>query len=180
MNIQQYIKNLQLKINQLPTIIGNEVVNYSLDSFKKQAWDGSAWKPRKPTAKRNKKRALLVDTGRLRRSIRIRKLGKNFVIVGSNVPYAPAHNQGATFHETVTVSSFTRKSPRTVRKNVTNAKGKTSKRKVKNEKKGTHSVSSHQIKMNTTIPQRQFLGKSKILDARVKKAINNHLKNTSI
>ncbi|WP_338813442.1 phage virion morphogenesis protein [Bernardetia sp. Wsw4-3y2] len=158
MNIEQYIKSLAKKIEDIPTIVGNEVVNYSLDAFKKQGWDGDAWKARKPSAKRNSKRALLVDTGRLRRSIRIRKKGSNFVIVGSNVPYAPAHNQGAKLTGSVTVSSFTRKG----------------------KKRKAHKVSSHKRKMNTTIPQRMFLGRSKKLDSIIKKAINNHLKKASI
>jgi phage gpG-like protein len=44
--------------------------------------------------KNNTGRALLIKSGRLRRSIRITEAGIDYVKVGSDVPYAQVHNDG--------------------------------------------------------------------------------------
>ncbi|MEO8474606.1 MAG: hypothetical protein ABI477_20560 [Chryseolinea sp.] len=44
---------------------------------------------------RSARRALLVQTGRLRKSIRLTKVTTNSFSIGSQTPYSAFHNQGA-------------------------------------------------------------------------------------
>jgi phage gpG-like protein len=78
----------------LPKIVGNEAVNFSKESFRKQGFtDGSfkKWQSRKNN--KDKGRAILVKSGDLRRSIKKRVRSKR-VTISSNLPYSPVHNYG--------------------------------------------------------------------------------------
>lgn len=114
-------------------------VNHFKRSFEIGGWAGESferWPGRKPGAPRPS-RALLVDTGRLRRSIRVTARGASFITVGTDVPYGRAHNLGLTYAKRVQVAAHSRKT-----------------------KRGAVAVKSHSRQMNTTMPQRQFLGSS--------------------
>ena len=96
-DFQAFQQKVKDNLKRFPVLSASEAQNFFLDSFKKQAWFGETnevWKRRKPTAKRNKGRALLVDTGRLKRSIRIKQASWSGVIIGSDVQYAGVHNEG--------------------------------------------------------------------------------------
>lgn len=54
--------------------------------------DGTPWKPSKLAQKEN--RNTLLRTGRLFNSIQLFMRGKGFRLIGTDVPYAPAHNLG--------------------------------------------------------------------------------------
>lgn len=145
-------------VMRLPDIVGNAAVNWTVDSFEKQAWRGliiQPWKGRNPKAKRNAGRALLILSGKLRRSIRVMQLNYGTVSFGSDLPYAEAHNKGVS--GLVNVGSFNR-----------NSYGKAKASSLdKFTKKGKHStktityiadtknVSSHTRNMN--LPRRQFM-----------------------
>lgn len=158
-NISLPIKELERRFRsvtlRLPVIAGNEVVNFALDNFKRQAWLGDTvepWKPRKnptkwgQTPKRNG-RAILVDSGRLRRSPRIIRTTPDMVVVGTDVPYARAHNEGVRLGVIQTVKPFQRKM-------------KTGK---------TVNVKEHIRHTNQNIPRRQFLGNSQYLTNRLRR-----------
>lgn len=92
-------------LTRMPRLIGTEAVNFSKKRFREQSWvdhGSDPWKKRKPGAVRNKGRGLLVDSGKLRNSIRITKSGRNFVTIGSSVPYAEIHNKGGVINIPVT------------------------------------------------------------------------------
>ena len=77
----------------LDRMANNAVYQFKVINFDAKGFvDGSvkAWKPNKM----NTGHQQLVDTGRMRESIRV--LGKSFNsrLVGSDVPYAPFHNSG--------------------------------------------------------------------------------------
>lgn len=95
MNIAKAISNLlQLKQN-INNIIAEKIVENTLDNFESESFFGNKWKPRKnPDSKKNRGRALLVKTGRLRRSIRPLNMSEFSVEVGSNVEYAKYQNEG--------------------------------------------------------------------------------------
>ncbi|MDM1093410.1 phage virion morphogenesis protein [Myroides odoratimimus] len=144
----------------LPEIIGNEVVNFSLNSFEQEAWSGDSqqvWKKRKNPTKWGKPdetdRALLVKTGKLKRSIRVIKIVENRVYVGaggSDVPYAKVHNYGF--------------------RGVVNQKVRTYKRKGRAGK--PIEVKEHDRTIHQNIPKRQFIGGEKdspYLKARLKR-----------
>jgi len=113
------------------------------------------WKPRKnDTANRGRRlgdggqqqgRAILVKSGRLRRSLRIAyALPSQLRLVAGNqdVPYAGIHNDGGKLTGTVQVRSFER-----------SIKGK------------QQTVQAHSRSLNITMPRRRFIGSSqKLMD----------------
>lgn len=71
MDIPTAIRNLQALKANLPKIAANEMLNFALDNIKaQQDINGAPLKPRKPGSTRNTGRAILVDTGDGRRSLR--------------------------------------------------------------------------------------------------------------
>lgn len=179
----------------LPKRVGAEVVNFALDNFKRQGFldvGVTRWQKRKnPTAwgtrpKRNN-RPILVDTGRLRRSIRVINANSDTVVVGTSVPYARAHNEGFTGKVTQRVRAFNRvqtmagiagkfgKGREFTTGAVTNltwANGGISKKRAGRKKVQIEvSVRAHQRVINMYMPKRQFLGRSEWLNNRIKKRI---------
>ena len=137
---------------------GVVAVNFSKERFVRKDWlDGNSrqtWEKRK----RKDKGSLMVRSGRLKRSIRKMSEGDYFVYIGTDVPYAKAHNEGGEITKTVNVRSHSRA-----------RKGRTDKFKVK----------SYQRKINLTLPKRQFIGDSAALAKRIERfasvEINNEI-----
>lgn len=149
-SLEDFLKTKQNELaqtlRQLPAIIGEEVVNFTLDNFQAEGWQGDsfeAWPQRKnPTAwgkRADTDRALLVKTGKLKRSIRVGKIADDKVTIiagGADVPYARVHNEGFEGEVTQNVHEHTRKT-----KNLKNVKVKAFTRRI------------HQ-----QIPKRKFIG----------------------
>ena len=137
---------------RLPVVIGNGAVNWTVDSFTQQAWRGltvTPWQPRSPKAKRNAGRVLLIMSGRLRRSIRIMKLGPTSVSFGSDEPYAEIHNNGINGIQNV--RGFTRTKL---------GKAKATSVKSRRTKSISYIAGSSQVKpftRNMKMPRRQFM-----------------------
>lgn len=163
--VTEKLKNIQEKLANtlriLPPILGEEAVNFSLNSFDQEAWSGNSqetWKERKNPTKWGKVddpgRALLVKTGQLKRSIRITRITNNIVYIGAggaDTPYARVHNYGFRGKVDQNVRAFTRK--------------------MKNGKK--QNVSEHKRTIFQNIPKRQFIGNEKdspYLKARLRRA----------
>lgn len=145
---QEYAK---LKRN-LPKLIGAEAVSFAKDNFRKQGFHDvtlKRWKPRKRGAPRNKGRALLVDTGRLKRSVRVTRITPKKVHIGSNVAYAKIHNEGGTVQTTQKVRAHNRRTQR-----------------------GLSRVRAHTRKVNIRIPRRKFIGPSVELDRRIGRMVS--------
>lgn len=154
---------------RLPTEIATIAVNFSKERFRDQAWLDETkhkWKPRKTQRGRTGRRSqtLLVDTGRLKRSIRKIKAATDQVIIGTDVPYAEIHNEGGEIKKTVNVKSHAIKSHR--RKAYTrNRNGRAERIKAQTIK--TYTVKAHTRKMNLKIPSRRFMGNSYTLARRI-------------
>ncbi len=145
----------------LPKEIGAVAVKFSKERFVSQAWLDSTkenWKARKRPRKGKGSQTLLVKTGRLKRSVRVISADETQIVVGSNVPYAQIHNDGGKIEKTVAVKTHTVKEHSRTRKG-------------RKETVKEHSVNAHTRKMNTTIPQRQFLGVSYTLSKRIENLI---------
>lgn len=160
-------ERLASTLRTLPAIIGEEAVNFSLEAFDKQQWTGYStdrWAKRKNPTKWGKAdetdRALLVKTGKLKRSIRVTRILNDRVWIGAggaDVPYARAHNYGFKGTVKQNVNAFTKK--------------------MKSGK--TITVSAHSRKILQNIPQRQFIGGEKdspYLKARVRRVVLLELK----
>ncbi|ODM52204.1 hypothetical protein BFF93_15760 [Elizabethkingia meningoseptica] len=160
-------ERLAQTFRDLPAIVGNEVVNFTLENFEKQGWQGDSFEPwekrKNPTAwgkKDDTGRALLVKSGKLKRSIRIASIQADKVTIavgGADVPYARVHNEG--FKGTI------------------NQQVKEHIRRGKNFKNIKVSAFNRTIQQN--IPKRQFIGseeQSPILKERIKKVCLDEIK----
>ena len=124
-----------------------------------------AGKPRKKSDGR-RRRAILVKTGRLRKSIRIRRATFRRITIAAEAPYAAAHNFGVD--ETVTVRAHTRRTYGRVQEKYTTSSGKERTR-TKRVETGSHTVRSHTRHMQ--LPQRQFMGDSQMLDQKLDRIV---------
>ncbi len=79
----------------LPKKLGNEAVNHFKDNWRKQGYDNNTvtpWKDRKDG--KDPGRALLVKTGRMRRSFDVEIPNPFRVLVINSAPYSVFHNYG--------------------------------------------------------------------------------------
>lgn len=167
--IQHMIRVLQ----DVPRIAGVEGEKFFKESFRKQGWEDrifTSWKARKGDKQRrfgesSNGRGILIKSGALRRSIRVIMVSKNYVIIGSSLPYSKIHNEGGTIEGSFTVKSHKR------RRNSTGGK--------KGNKRGGSSdiiVKEHERQMNTKIPRRQFMGNSRALTEIINKEVRYRMK----
>lgn len=143
----------------LPQVMGNEALNFVLDNFKKQGFQGTGfqkWRLRKNPTKwgpvKRPGRSVLVDSGRLRNSGRIAFMTGESVGLQWDVPYAKAHNEGLTIGQIQTVKSFTRKNGQ--------------------------DVIAHNRRVTQRLPKRKFVGDSPILRQRVVRHGTAHIMRT--
>ncbi len=148
--------NISQAIARLPPKIGAAAVNFSKSRFVKQNWHDESPEPWKPRSTRRRgsnlrqKGAILVDSGRLKRSIRLASVSQDRIIIATDVPYAQVHNDG--LNGTVNVRSHSRHS-RTGR---------------------THTVKVHS--RTVKLPQRRFLGESAELSRQIQNLIIREIK----
>lgn len=158
-----------------PTMLGNDAVNFFLDSWKRQGWLGDGlqpWRKRSSKAKRNSGRAILMDTGRLRRSIRIISVSTGTVTVGTDVPYARAHNEG--FRGVVNVKAHSRNRYKKAKEGTGKfTKKGTERMKTVQRVSSTGMVKAHTRKVN--IPKRQFMGESPYLTKQLARRLQAEL-----
>ncbi len=135
---------------RLPVTVSALALNEFKGNFRKQGYNESGesitkWEKRKNDTEKDKGRALLIKSGRLRRSLRTNPTADS-ARVTTNVPYAAIHNEGGKISKTVTVKAHLRK--RIV-------------------------VKSHQRKMNTEIPARPFMITTDSLTSKINKHIED-------
>ncbi|MGY0034432.1 phage virion morphogenesis protein [Pedobacter sp. NJ-S-72] len=154
-------------------------VNFTKERFRKQSWIDTAdepWKKRKPPkrgARKDGKRAVLVKSGRLMRSIRKIMANSDRAIIGTDVPYAKIHNNGGRVKATASIGEYRKKAYR--RKAHTRTRSGRSES-IKAQTIAAHTVKAHKRKINFVMPQRQFLGSSKELSKRIEDLINDDIK----
>jgi len=171
-------------IKALPKEVGAEAVTFFKNRFQAQAWtDTSAqrWTPRKSKqwGKKDKtNRALLIDTGRLRNSVRITSANQNSVTIGTpNVKYAAIHNEGYKGAiQQIVREHKRRKTIHGVTKQRTSKKGAIQRIYGRVDTGQTIDVKQHNRTINVDIPKRQFMGKSALLDRKIKALIDQKIK----
>lgn len=170
------MQSLSGAYDRLPNEIAAIAVKFSKERFRDQAWLGTTrapWKPRsrkRPGKKRSQ--TLLVDTGRLKRSIRKVSANRDRVIIGTDVPYAQAHNDGFKGPVRQRVRSHTRALTKF---------GVTSRRQLKRStaiefgrvKTGETTVRAYNRTIQQDIPARPFIGQSEALEKELIKHIIN-------
>jgi phage gpG-like protein len=167
--ITLFFSKLQQSMADLPTIIGNEAVNYTLDAFEAQAWESVPWEARK--SKKDDGRALLVKSGMLKRSVRIISQGASSVTIGTDVIYARIHNDGGEISRGARSETFVR--PRYERgKKGTMFGGMGAFRKMTRAEKVSAPVKGQSYKAYSyRMPRRQFIGNTPELRERVHQAV---------
>lgn len=180
------IRQIELRFKRVmlyaPVLLGNDAVNFFKDSFRRQGWLGDSfqpWKPRKNVTKwgktpRNNGRAILVDTGRLRRSIRLISASNLTAVVGTDVPYARAHNEGVRLGLIMNVQQHTRKLTKFGITHKTELKTRT-KIKFGRVQTGETIVQAHKRRIDQRIPQRQFMGQSPYLTKQLQRRFTAEL-----
>lgn len=99
LTIKNDIRKLdKFKVNA-PLVLGNMAVNHFKLGFRRGGFQTddskTGWAKRGKGSKRNSGRAILVDSGRLKRSIRIQRRRFGSIIIGtSGIAYANIHNEG--------------------------------------------------------------------------------------
>ncbi|MEQ1678306.1 MAG: phage virion morphogenesis protein [Chitinophagaceae bacterium] len=171
-NIPAVFKNLRGKmktaIQTLPKVLGNEAVNWSKESFNRQGFLNESlqpWQARKKSKGRNMNKAILIQSGRLRRSIRVISSTENTVVIGTDVPYARIHNYGGTITQAARSETFIR-----------NRRGTGRGINKYKFKRGTTPGRGFSYKARVTnMPQRKFMGNSANLRLRLFIVGRNHL-----
>lgn len=147
-------------------------------NFERQAFFSEAWARRKSPI-RNEGRAILTDTGRLRRSISSR-VAENSVIFYTDLPYAAIHNDGGEIKVTKRMKgyfwhkyyeatgSFGRKKDGTLRKNKKNAR-------LTTEADFYKWMALKKEGSTIKIPRRQFIGTSPEVELAVRKIIEENI-----
>lgn len=162
------VEEISRMMKALPRKIAVVAVNFSKERFRQQAWLDNGlkkWQPRKSGGKNSSKRAILVKSGRLRRSIRATSVTDRKIVIGTDVPYAQVHNEGGTGEISQNVRGHIRKEHS--RKAYTTRNG----RNVPAGKVQQHNVRAFTRKIKLNIPQRQFMGMSEALSKRIERAI---------
>jgi phage gpG-like protein len=149
-------------------------VNFSKERFRAQNWVDNLtepWKPRGKNSWRKKAerpgRAILVKSGRLRRSIRVISITADRIVIGTDVPYAQAHNYGFRGEVKQTVKKHTRRRyGRVSSTNIASRKTTTRRGMI-----GESEVKEHQRTINQNIPRRRFIGSSAVLNRQLERMI---------
>ncbi|MGR3790684.1 phage virion morphogenesis protein [Flavobacterium sp. TN-1] len=143
-------------LKRLTEHAGVTAVNFSKQRFVDKNWKDKGTEPWVARKRKGRGNSLMVDSARLKESIRKIASGNYFVYVGTDVPYAKVHNEGGDTTKTVNIRSHQRK---------------------RNGR--SHNVKLHTRTSHFKVPKRQFLGDSeylaKGLEMMLKRAIEEEL-----
>lgn len=153
----------QAAISRLPPLLGAEAIRHTKENFRQGGFIDSSvqpWAKRKHDPDPGRGTLIGKGTGHLFRDIRILNRDGNSVTVGTTLPYARIHNDGGTINHPGGTAFFKKKGKTIFVKNSTAANLATAGHKLPRTK-------SHPI----PIPQRKFLGVSKVLTASLHKIV---------
>ena len=165
-DFKEKLASLKKLKQTLPREVGEITANFFQDNFTKQGFDDNGvnpWKPRK--SKKDSGRAILVKSGKLRRSIRLRSATFNKIVIGTNIKYAQIHNEGGTIAHGARESVIHFRKVDELRKMGKNGKLTSFMGSSFSKKKGSHfaqkvSIGAH----DSVMPKRQFIGNSRNLE----------------
>ena len=155
----------------LPTVMANEMVNFTKERFRQQNWlSGGAqpWKKRK--INKDASRAILRKSGRLARSPRPITKG-DMAGIGIDVPYAQVHNDGFAGIVNVKAHHRNKYGKKKVASGKFNKNG-SERMKTVTGVTGIGDVKAHTRKVN--IPRRRFVGPSATMMVRLQKTAQSH------
>lgn len=149
-NLEQAFRGIA---RRAPRVVGGMAVTFFKGNFQRQGWTTlnriDPWQKRSRQDKGKKSRAILILTGKLRRSIRVIAVGNMHALVGTDLPYAKIHNEGGKIKATQSIPQHSRRA---------------FKRRVEGRKKlqqvSASNVKAHARKVNINMPRRRFIGPS--------------------
>ncbi len=139
---------------QVPAIIAETATDFFRDTFRTKSWEGNSWAElnQRYAAKKTKGRdQVLVSTGALRNSILTKEATPSRVVIsagGADIPYARVHNDGLRVKGVRSVGSYVN----------SNFMGRGKPLRIK----------AHTRNVDFTMPKRQFIGKSPLLNQAIK------------
>jgi phage gpG-like protein len=157
-DIQNAIKHI------IPAKIKQIGLEHFDNSFARQGFEGGVylpWQKLKQT-KKNKGKAILIKSGRLRRSIK-GKITPGKVIFSTDVPYAKIHNEGGTIQRNAMSRLYIQNRTKRGKNKGRFKRGTTSGR--------GYTTGAYTIK----IPKRQFMGASSKLNRDIKEMIQTEI-----
>lgn len=147
-------------IGDQPRTAGAKAVSFFKANFSRKGFPNNGrldkW-PERNKPDYRKGGALLIKTGRLRRSIRTAAITNRSVKVATDVPYAEGHNEGANIEMQVAVPAHARKAHAV---KAHSRKSGTGTQAVAGSRRKAAQVKGHSRKMNMKIERRQFIGHS--------------------
>jgi phage gpG-like protein len=164
--VERLFDSVMARVSVLPQRIATLAVNFSKERFIEKNWHDSSPEPWPKTNK--KKGSTLVESGRLKRSIRKIHVSPDYISIGTNVPYAKIHNEGGEISGVETVRAHDRRSHK---RKSHSRKGK----RIKRQTVKAHRVKSYSRKYYRKFKARQFIGKSHELERRVNNLISDEL-----
>lgn len=93
-NVPLIRRKWEILKREAPKEVARTMLAFYKESFRVQGWRGNGFQKWKQRKKPDPGRAILIQSGALRRSIRIRKATWTQVKINSNLPYADIHNRG--------------------------------------------------------------------------------------
>lgn len=165
MSIESQIDSI---IRRLQPRLAQYAVEWTQTNFKRQQWEGAPWPKRKRETRRSKGKQILVNTGKLYRSIKVVD-GKNFGSLG--IPYARVHNYGGSIEQAARSDNFVH--PRNKRGP---DKGRFKRGKLKPSGTGAGGRFSFRSRI-IGMPQRKFIGSTPALKQYIVQGANIYLKN---
>jgi phage gpG-like protein len=167
------MNRLERIYKNMPSRAATIAVNFSKNRFREQAWVDDRtepWRRRKDQSKKGRGRAILVSSGRLKRSIRKIRIGPTVAVIGTDVPYARGHNFG--FKGQVSVKGHKRGKFKNVKQGTGVFSIKSKKERTRSSRQATGETSSvKSFTRNVTLPRRQFLGESRVLAQQIERDI---------
>lgn len=152
---QKFLAEYRPWYHRLPSVVSIMAKKDIVMNFRRQGYYNgqffSKWAQRKGKQK-GKQRAILIQSGRLWRSIREAPI-KNIARVVTDVPYAQIHNEGGHIKGTFRISEHSR----TTFRRVKTSSLKTRKTRTQRVAAGTYKVRSHERKVDNKITARPFM-----------------------
>lgn len=173
------VRRISSVMRVIPSRAATVAVNFTKERFRQQNWldvSPDPWerRKRKPRETRTDRRHVLIKSGRLMRSIRKITANSDRSIIGTDVEYAAAHNDGLTIQATQNVGSHqVRSYRRRAHERTRNGRVES----VSSANVSAHNVRSHRRNVNFKMPQRKFLGTSAVLTGKIETMMQNEINN---
>jgi len=161
-------------LNKVLTDLKVELADEFDKNFERKAFFSQPWRQRRS----GNRGSLMMNTGRLRRSLRAR-VTNNAVVFTSDAPYASIHNEGGTIKVTPKMKRyFWAKFYETSGKVKVNARTRTISRaaqKYSSEAEYYKSLALMRVGSKITIPERRFIGDAPEVQAAVKRVADKNI-----